>query len=237
MRNRNTIEFLATWEKLYNPNFNRVQFEAVMEEAGLNRFVMTPQKWANTTNAIGIRSTPGRYGGTFAHKDIAFEFASWVSPEFKLYIIKDYQRLKEDENSRLSLNWNVRRALSKVNYKIHTDAVKKHLIPDEIPAKYKGYTYASEADILNVALFGMTAKEWREANPDKKGNIRDEATIEELVVLINLEGLSAELIKNGLSSEDRLKILHETAQAQMQSILDSPSMKALKQADVKKLLT
>jgi hypothetical protein len=195
MRNRNTIEFLATWEKLYNPNFNRVQFEAVRNEAGLNRFVMTPKMWISATNATGVRSAAGRYGGTFAHKDIAFEFASWISPEFKLYVIKDYQRLKEDENGRLSLDWNVRRALSKINYKIHTDAVKKHLIPNDISAKYRGYTYANEADLLNVALFGATAKEWREANPNKKGNVRDEATIEQLVVLTNLESLNAELIK------------------------------------------
>ena len=235
MRNRNTIEFLATWEILSNPDFNRVQFEAVKEEAGLNRFVMTPQKWINTTNAIGIRSTAGRYGGTFAHKDIAFEFASWVSPEFKLYIIKDYQRLKEDENGRLSLDWNVRRALSKVNYKIHTNAIKAHLIPEDIPSRYKGYTYANEADILNVALFGITAKEWRDANPDKKGNIRDDATIEQLVVLVNLENLNAELIKNGISQDDRLRTLHESARTQMESILDNPSMKSLKEDNIKKL--
>ncbi len=230
MRNRNTIEFLATWEKLYNPNFNRVRFDAVREEAGLNRFVMTPNKWISLTNAIGIRSKAGRYGGTYAHKDIAFEFASWISPEFKLYVIKDYQRLKEDENSRLSLDWNLRRTLSKTNYKIHTDAIKEHLIPAGISEKQKGITYANEADVLNVALFGMTAKEWRDANPDKskRENIRDSATLEQLIVLTNLESYNAVMIKEGIPQPERLEKLNEAAITQSKSLIDNPSLKKLK---------
>ncbi|MEE0741502.1 MAG: KilA-N domain-containing protein [Emergencia sp.] len=230
MRNKNTIEFLSTWEKLYNPDFNRVQFEAVMEEAGLNRFVMTPQKWISQTNAIGIRSKAGRYGGTFAHKDIAFEFASWISPEFKLYIIKDYQRLKQDENSRLSLDWNLRRALSKTNYKIHTDAIKAHLIPEDLSTKVQGFTYATEADVLNVALFGMTAKEWREKHPkaSKRENIRDSATLEQLIVLTNLESYNAELIKDGIPQHERLIKLNQAAITQLNSLIDNPSMRKLK---------
>ena len=176
MRNRNTVEFLAVWEELHNPDFNRVQFEAVRSEAGLNRFVMTPTKWIEQTNAIGIVSKAGRYGGgTYAHSDIAMAFATWISPEFQLYIMKDYRRLKQDENSRLSLDWNLNRALSKVNYRIHTDAVKENLIPPKLTPEQIAYTYASEADLLNVALFGQTAKQWKNNNPGKKGNVRDDA--------------------------------------------------------------
>ena len=176
MRNRNTVEFLAVWEELHNPDFNRVQFEAVRSEAGLNRFVMTPTKWIEQTNAIGIVSKAGRYGGgTYAHSDIAMAFATWISPEFQLYIMKDYRRLKQDENSRFSLDWNLNRALSKVNYRIHTDAVKENLIPPELTPEQIAYTYASEADLLNVALFGQTAKQWKNNNPGKKGNVRDDA--------------------------------------------------------------
>ena len=200
LRNRSTIEFLGLWERMNNPEFKLVEFDQFRIESGSNAFVLSPQKWISSTNAIGIQSKSGRYGGTFAHKDIAFEFASWISPEFKLYIIKDYQRLKEDENGKLSLDWNLRRTLAKTNYKIHTDAIKQHLIPQNVSQKQKGITYANEADVLNVALFGMTAKEWREQNPDKakRGNIRDEATLEQLIILTNLESYNAELIKEGV---------------------------------------
>ena len=200
MRNRNTVEFLAVWEELHNPDFNRVQFEAVRREAGLNRFVMTPTKWIEQTNAIGIVSKAGRYGGgTYAHSDIAMAFATWISPEFQLYIMKDYRRLKQDENSRLSLDWNLNRALSKVNYRIHTDAVKENLIPPELTPEQIAYTYASEADLLNVALFGQTAKQWKNNNPGKKGNVRDDANLNQLLVLANMESYNAILIEEGKS--------------------------------------
>lgn len=229
MRNRNTIEFLGTWESLYNPNFNRVQFEAVKSEAGLNRFVMTPAKWIKDLNGIGIISKAGRYGGTLAHKDIAFEFASWISAEFKLYIIKDYQRLKNDESYRLSLDWNLKREISKINYKIHTEAVKDHIIPNIITKQQERFAYANEADLLNVALFGMTAKEWRTSHPDLKGNIRDNATILQLIVLSNLENLNAQYIKQGLPSDKRLLMLNEIAIQQMISLVDNSSIKKLEQ--------
>ena len=200
MRNRNTVEFLAVWEELHNPDFNRVQFEAVRSEAGLNRFVMTPTKWIEQTNAIGIVSKAGRYGGgTYAHSDIAMAFATWISPEFQLYIMKDYRRLKQDENSRFSLDWNLNRALSKVNYRIHTDAVKENLIPPELTPEQIAYTYASEADLLNVALFGQTAKQWKNNNPGKKGNVRDDANLNQLLVLANMESYNAILIEEGKS--------------------------------------
>ena len=192
MRNRNTVEFLAVWEELHNLDFNRVQFEAVRSEAGLNRFVMTPTKWIEQTNAIGIVSKAGRYGGgTYAHSDIAMAFATWISPEFQLYIMKDYRRLIQDENSRFSLDWNLNRALSKVNYRIHTDAVKENLIPPELTPEQIAYTYASEADLLNVALFGQTAKQWKNNNPGKKGNVRDDANLNQLLVLANMESYNA----------------------------------------------
>lgn len=218
MRNRNTVEFLAVWEELHNPNFNRVQFEAVRNEAGLNRFVMTPSKWIELTNAIGIVSKPGRYGGTYAHSDIAMSFASWISPEFQLYIMKDYRRLKEDENSRLSLNWNLNREIAKLNYRIHTDAIKENLIPPELTPEQISYTYASEADLLNVALFGKTARQWRDANPGKKGNMRDEATIQQLLVLANMESYNAILIEQGKPQSERLVLLHDLAVKQMQTM-------------------
>ena len=223
-----TIDFLATWEQLYNPNFNRMEFHTVRSEPG--RLVMTPSQWINRMQAIGIRSKAGRYGGTYAHKDIAFEFASWISPEFKLYIIKDYQRLKEDENNRLSLNWNMRRLLTKTNYKIHTDAIQENLIPEDLTKQQQGYVYANEADVLNVALFGMTAKEWRKLNPDKSKseNIRDSATLEQLIVLTNLESYNAELIKDGIPQPDRLVKLNAAAKSQMTSLLENPSFKKLK---------
>ena len=212
MRNRNTVEFLAVWEELHNPDFNRVQFEAVRSEAGLNRFVMTPTKWIEQTNAIGIVSKAGRYGGgTYAHSDIAMAFATWISPEFQLYIMKDYRRLKQDENSRLSLDWNLNRALSKVNYRIHTDAVKENLIPPELTPEQIAYTYANEADLLNVALFGQTAKQWKNNNPGKKGNVRDDANLNQLLVLANMESYNAILIEQGKSQSERLILLRNLA--------------------------
>ncbi|MCM1091476.1 MAG: KilA-N domain-containing protein [Muribaculum sp.] len=217
MRNRNTVEFLAVWEELHNPNFNRVQFEAVRNEAGLNRFVMTPTKWVETTGAIGIVSKAGRYGGTYAHSDIAMSFATWISPEFQLYIMKDYRRLKLDENSRLSLSWNLNREVAKLNYRVHTDAIKDNLIPPELTPEQIYYTYASEADLLNVALFGKRAKQWRDENQDKKGNMRDYATIQQLLVLANMESYNAVLIEQGKSQSERLVLLHDLAVRQMQT--------------------
>jgi len=219
MRNRNTIEFLGVWETLHNPDFNRVQFDTVKNEAGANRFVMTPTKWIEQMNAIGIVSKSGRYGGgTFAHSDIAMSFATWLSPEFQLYIMKDYRRLKSDENSRLSLNWNLNRELSKLNYRIHTDAIKENLLPNELTLQQKSFVYADEADLLNVALFGKTAKEWRKENPKKKGNIRDYANISHLLVLANLESYNAILISQGMEQAKRLVLLRETAIKQLTTI-------------------
>ena len=197
MRLRDTIEFLGLWESFSNPDFKPIEFDRFRQESGYNAFTLSPQKWIKATNAIGITSKSGRYGGTFAHKDIAFEFASWISAEFKLYIIKDYQRLKADENSRASLEWNVNRVISKINYKIHnTDAIKEKLIPRIVSSKQQSFTYATEADLLNVALFGKTAVAWRKQNPDAKGNMRDEATIQQLIVLSNLESMNAHLLLN-----------------------------------------
>lgn len=218
MRNRNTIEFLGIWEMLHNPDFNRVQFDAFRNDAGLNRFTMTPTKWIDGVNAIGIVSKSGRYGGTYAHSDIAFEFASWISPEFKLYIIKDYKRIKNDSNSKLSLSWNLNREISKLNYRIHTDAIKDNLIPPELTAAQVSFTYASEADVLNVALFGITAKQWREQNPHKKGNIRDFADLNQLLVLSNLESYNAVLIDRGVVQSERLVALHNLAVKQMKTL-------------------
>ncbi|MDO5575047.1 MAG: KilA-N domain-containing protein [bacterium] len=218
MRNRNTVEFLAVWEELHNPSFNRVQFEAVRNEAGLNRFVMTPSKWIEQTGAIGIVSKAGRYGGTYAHSDIVMSFATWLSPEFQLYIMKDYRRLKTDENSRLSLSWNLNREIAKVNYHIHTDAIKENLIPKELTAEQISYKYANEADLLNVALFGKTAKQWRDLNSDKKGNIRDNANLDQLLVLANMESYNAVLIEQGKLMSERLVLLHELAVKQMRTM-------------------
>ena len=228
MRLRSTIEFLGLWEQLNNPQFKLVDFDQFKKDAGSNAFVMSPQKWVKSTNAIGIASRSGRYGGgTYAHKDIAFEFASWLSPEFKLYIIKDYQRLKEDEGHRLALDWNVKRILSKANYRIHTDAIKANLIPPELPRPQQGFIYADEAEVLNVALFGKTSKQWRAENPDAKGNMRDNATIEQLLVLSNMENINALLIEQGVSQQDRLKKLRATAIYQIKTITDSKSAHAL----------
>jgi len=228
MRSRSTIEFIGLWEQLNNPDFKGVEFDAFIHEAGSNTFTLSPQKWIAATNAKGMLSRSGRNGGTFAHKDIAFEFASWVSAEFKLYIIKDYQRLKTDENSRISLEWNVNRIISKINYKIHTDAIKDNLIPHLVSKEQQSFTYASEADILNVALFGTTAKEWKRLNPELKGNMRDGATIQQLIVLSNLESMNAELIKQGLPQSQRLVTLNKMAIEQMTSLLSAPSLKQLK---------
>ena len=203
MRNKNTLEFIGLWEILNNSNFNRVQFDTFRNEAGLNRFIMTPQKWIESTNAIGIVSKSGRYGGTYAHSDIALEFASWISPEFKLYIIQDYKRLKSNENSKFSLGWNIRRELSKINYKIHTDAIKNYLLND-LTNEQLSYKYASEADLLNVALFNKRAKEWRDENPDLNGNIRDYANLNELLVLANMESYNSILIEKGINQKERL---------------------------------
>lgn len=213
LRNRNTIEFLGIWEQLNNPDFKPVEFDGFRKEAGLNSFTMSPTKWIQGTNAIGIVAKSGRYGGTYAHKDIAFEFASWVSVEFKLYLIKEFQRLKEQELKQLG--WDIRRNLTKINYKIHTDAIKENLIPKELNSSQINFVYASEVDILNVALFGMTAKEWREQNKDEKGNIRDTANVKELVCLANMESLNAHFINEGLSQKDRLQKLNKIAIEQM----------------------
>lgn len=218
MRNRNTIRFLGLWEHFHNPDFNYLEFEAIEAEAGFNSFVLTPKRWIETTSAIGMTSKQGRYASTMAHQDIAFEFASWISPEFKLYIIKDYQRLKTDENSKFSLNWNLNRELSKINYHIHTDAVKNHLIPENISRKASSFVYANEADVINVALFGMTAKMWREANPDLSGNIRDYSTLHQLIVLVNLESMNAELIKLGLPQHERAVRLNRMAIEQLSTL-------------------
>lgn len=218
MRSRDTIEFLGLWESLHNPNFKPVEFDGFRSQAGANAFTMSPTKWIEGVNAIGIVSKSGRYGGTYAHSDIAFEFASWVSAEFKLYIIKDYKRIKSDENSRLSLNWNLNREISKLNYKIHTDAIKENLMPAELTPNQIAFTYASEADLLNVALFGMTAKQWRDNNPDKKGNIRDYATLNQLLVLSNMENYNAIMIDQGKPQSERIVALHEMAVKQLETL-------------------
>lgn len=228
LRNRNTIELLGFWEKIYNPNFKPLEFEEFKKQAGLNSFVLTPKRWIETTNAIGIISKSGRYGGTFAHKDIAFEFASWISIEFKLYIIKEFQRLKEEESSRLQLEWNYQRHLAKVNYTIHTDAIKEKLIPKTLSPKQISFVYASEADMLNMALFGETASDWRTRNLDAKGNMRDQATIEQLVVLSNLESINAMLVRQGVKADERLKQLNQIAITQMTSLVNKAKPKKLK---------
>ncbi len=228
MRSRSTIEFIGLWEKLCNPDFKPLEFERFKKEAGSNYFVLSPQRWIDATNAIGIISKSGRYGGTFAHKDIAFEFASWISSEFKLYLIVEFQRLKEEENTRLKLEWNLQRTLAKVNYRIHTDAIKEKLIPPQLTKQQINFVYANEADLLNVALFGMTAKQWRDANQKQDGNIRDYATIEQLVVLSNLESINAVLIHQGLQQSERVKQLNAIAITQMKSLLSANNLKKLK---------
>ena len=227
LRNRNTVELLGFWEIINNPDFKPVEFDGFRKQAGLNSFVLTPKRWIETTNAIGIVSKSGRNGGTFAHQDIALEFASWISIEFKLYVIKEFQRLKEDENSRLKLEWSLQRTLAKINYHIHTDAIKESLIPKEVSKKQAALIYADEADLLNTALFGLTAKEWRERNPKLSGNIRDYAGLEQLVVLSNLESINALLIKQGLPQSERLIQLNKTAIAQMKTLVENRAIKKL----------
>ena len=227
LRNRNTIEFLGIWEQLNNPDFKPIEFDGFKKQAGLNSFVLTPKRWIEQTGAIGLVSKSGRYGGTYAHKDIAFEFAAWVSVEFKLYLIKEFQRLKEEESRALSLEWNLQRTLAKINYRIHTDAVKEKLVPPRVTKARIYVIYANEADVLNVALFGATAREWRDANPDKDGNIRDHATLEQLVVLSNLESINSVLIHQGLAQQDRLSQLNEIAISQMKSLTGARSLSVL----------
>jgi len=234
MRLRNTIEYLGVWEQLNNPNFKGVEFDAFLHQAGANAFTLSPQRWIDTTNAIGIESRSGRGGGTFAHKDIAFKFASWISVEFELYIIKDYQRLKTNENSRISLEWNVNRILSKVNYQIHTNAIKENLIPLELSSKQKSFVYADEADVLNMALFGMTAAQWRKGNSDNQGNIRDYATIEQLLVLANLENVNALYISQGISQSQRIMELNRLAREQLSLMLKNKNVRSLKSLEESK---
>ena len=226
LRNRNTIEYLGIWESLYNANFKPLEFEGFKKEAGLNAFTLSPSKWIESTGAIGIVSKSGRYGGTYAHKDIAFKFASWISVEFELYVAKEFQRLKEEEQKQLG--WSVKRELSKLNYHIHTDAIKQNLIPPELTAKQKSFVYAEEADVLNVALFGITAKDWRDANPDLKGNIRDYATINQLICLSNLENLNAVFIQKGMEQSERLTELNKIAIQQMKVLEAVEDRKLLK---------
>ncbi len=229
MRNRNTLEFIGIWEKIHNPGFKGLEFETFKNQAGLNSFSLTPRKWIEATGAIGFESRAGRYGGgTYAHKDIAFEFGSWLSPEFKLYLIKEFQRLKDEENDRLKLDWNLQRTLAKINYRIHTDAIKETLIPPAVNKQQAGFIYADEADLLNVALFGQTAKQWRDARPDAEGNIRDHAPLEQLVVLTNLESLNSVLIRQGLPAPERLLKLNEIAITQMRTLLADTNLKRLK---------
>ena len=228
LRGRDVVEFLGLWEVLHNPDFKRIDFDTFKEEAGTNAFVFSIKNWTDELGAIGLFTKSGRYGGgIYAHIDIAFEFASWISPEFKLYIIKDYQRLKSDENSRLSLNWNLNREIAKLNYRIHTDAIKDNLIPPELTPDQISYQYANEADLLNVALFGMTAKQWREKNPDKTGNVRDDATLNQLLVLANMESYNAILIEQDKTMSERLVLLRELALKQMET-LSAVSMDAIK---------
>jgi hypothetical protein len=228
LRTRSTVEFLGVWERLNNPGFNPVEFDGIRMQTGLNSFVLTPKQWIEKTGSIGITSSAGRYGGTYAHKDIAFEFASWVSVEFKLYLIKEFQRLKDDENDRLKLDWNLQRTLAKINYRIHTDAIKETLIPPSVTKAQASAVYASEADLLNVALFGQTAKQWRDNHPDAEGNIRDHASLEQLVVLTNLESLNSVLIRQGLLQPERLATLNGIAITQMHTLLATRSVKHLK---------
>ena len=227
LRNRNTVEFLGVWESVYNPAFNYGEFAIIKSQAGLNSYKLSVKEWVEKTNAIGMKATSGRYGGTYAHKDIAFEFGMWISAEFKIYLIKEFQRLKEDENSRLSLEWNFRRTLAKINYRIHTDAIKENIIPPDITKEQQQIIYASEADVLNVAMFGKTALQWRKENPGKEGNIRDYSNIEQLLVLANMESMNAEFIRMELPQPDRLKKLNTIAIQQLKSLTTNPNVKKL----------
>ena len=225
LRNKNTIEFLGIWEEMYNPDFNSPEFEGIKNQAGLNRFVLSVKQWVEKTNSRGIIAKAGRYGGTYAHKDIAFEFASWISPKFKLYLIKEFQRLKDEELKQLG--WDIRRNLAKINYRIHTGAIKENLVPPELSARQTNLVYASEADVLNVALFGMSAKDWRDKNPARKGNIRDDADVSQLVCLSNLENLNALFIRENAPQAQRLRKLNQIAIHQMKLLTDDPSIKRL----------
>jgi len=227
LRNRNTVEYLGIWESINNPLFNYGEFAIIKSMAGLHSYRISAREWIEKTNSIGIKATAGRYGGTYAHKDIAFEFGMWISAEFKIYLIREFQRLKEDENCRLKLEWNLQRTLAKINYHIHTDAIKENLIPQEVSGKQMSLTYASEADLLNVALFGLTAADWRSANPGEAGNVRDHASLEQLVVLSNLESINAVMIQQGLSQGERLKQLNQIAIMQMKSLLGHKTIRKL----------
>jgi hypothetical protein len=228
LKNKDTVLFLGVWERINNPGFNSLEFEGIRNEAGRNSFFLSAKKWIELTGAKGLIASAGRYGGTYAHKDIAFEFGSWLSPEFKLYLIKEFQRLKDDENDRLKLGWNLQRTLAKINYRIHTDAIKETLIPPSITKAQTALVYANEADLLNVALFGQTAKQWREAHPNADGNIRDHAPLEQLVVLTNLESLNSVLIRQGLPQPERLRKLNGIAINQMHTLLSANNVKRLK---------
>ena len=227
LRNRNTIEFLGIWESINNPAFNYGEFAIIKSQAGLNSYKISVKDWVQKTGALGLAAKAGRYGGTYAHKDIAFEFGMWISPEFKLYLIKEFQRLKEQEHAKQNIEWSVRRTLVKAQYRAHTDAIKNNLIPNTITSKEAGYIYASEADMLNKALFGCTAKEWKVRNPNESGNLRDHASIEQLVVLAGLESQNALLIEQGIPQDQRLVILNKQAIQQLKSILNSPSIQKL----------
>lgn len=227
LQNKNTIDFLGVWETLNNPEFNLVEFHQIKNEAGLNRFVMSAKRWVDRTRGLGLTAKAGRYGGTYAHKDIAFEFGSWLSPEFKLYLIKEFQRLKEAEIQSGQLEWNIRRTLAKAQYRVHTDAIRDHLIPAKVSKAQQGYVYASEADLLNQALFGLTAREWKQQNPDLDGNIRDYASVEQLVVLASLESQNALLIQQKVDQGARLQMLNSLARQQLQSLLDVAAVKRL----------
>jgi hypothetical protein len=228
LRNRNTVEFLGIWESVFNPNFNYGEFAIIKSQVGLNNYKISVKEWVEKTNAIGLKATAGRYGGTYAHSDIAFEFGMWISAEFKIYLIKEFQRLKTDENERLNLEWNLQRTLAKVNYKIHTDAIKENLLPETLTKAKIDFVYANEADMLNVALFGLTAKEWRDANKDKDGNLRDWASLEQLVVLSNLESINAVFIQQGLAQSERLQKLNLVAITQMKSLIRNNQLGRLK---------
>ena len=227
LKNKDPVLFLGVWEQIHNPQFNSLEFEGIKNEAGRNSFYLSAKKWGEQTNARGLSARAGRYGGTYAHKDIAFEFGSWLSPEFKLYLIKEFQRLKDDESRRLSLDWNLNRTLAKLNYRIHTDAIKARLIPAAVTPAQASMVYASEADVLNVALFGQTAKQWRDANPEQEGNMREYASVEQLLVLANIEGMNAEFIRMGLPQSERLTRLNEIAIRQIQLLTAQGGFKAL----------
>jgi hypothetical protein len=228
LRNRNTVEFLGIWESVFNPDFNYGEFAIIRSQAGLNSYKISVKEWVTKTHAVGLRATAGRYGGTYAHPDIAFEFGMWISPEFKIYLVKEFRRLKDEENNRLHLGWNLQRTLAKINYRIHTDAIKETLIPPTITKAQAVLVYANEADLLNVALFGQTAKQWRDAHPDAEGNLRDHAPLEQLVVLTNLESLNSVLIRQGLAQPERLFKLNEIAITQMRTLLSDHNIKRLK---------